>query len=278
MHLPKPIKKILKPFYLIAKNTGLRTLDLLDKLLKKKDPLVPPRTMIFIGDGDYKKIGYEFFSYFVELGQLKPDHKVLDVGCGIGRMAVPLVNFISKDGEYHGFDIVKKGIDWCNKNISTKYPNFHFNHSNIFNKSYNPEGVETSSSYIFKYTNDFFDFAYLTSVFTHMIRNDVEHYIKEIYRVLKPGGNCLITFFLINEESKPLISNKKATQNLIHKIDSVSYVKDLDIPESAIGFDEKWLIQLLNTNSFIVLGKYYGSWCGRNEYKSYQDIIVIQKQ
>lgn len=277
MNLPKTIKKILKPFYMITKNTGLTLLDLFDRLSGKKDPLVPPRTMIFIGDGDYKKIGNEFFNYFVELGHLKPNNKVLDVGCGIGRMAVPLVKYLSKDGEYYGFDIVKKGIDWCNENISTQYPNFHFDHSNIFNKSYNPKGAISSSEYNFNYSNDFFDFVYLTSVFTHMLKEDMEHYLKEINRVLKPGGRCLITCFLINKESLMLIKEGKASQNLRLQIDEVSYVKDSEIPESAIGFDEEWVLQLLNTTSFETISKHYGSWCGREKYKSYQDIMIIQK-
>ena len=41
------------------------------------------------------------------------------------------------------------------------------------------------------------DVAFLTSVFTHMLPEDVEHYLDELARVLKPGGRTLITWFLL---------------------------------------------------------------------------------
>ena len=47
-----------------------------------------------------------------------------------------------------------------------------------------------------------FDLVFLTSVFTHMFAGDVENYLSEISRVLKPGGKCLITWFLLDEVSR----------------------------------------------------------------------------
>jgi len=191
-YVPPLVKSILKPIYWFI-------IDTLE-VLKGRDKLIPPKSMIFVGDGDYKKIGEEFFVYLTELGGLKPTHKILDVGCGIGRMTLPLTRYLSNEGEYYGFDIVKKGIDWCNKNISTIYPNFQFEHANIYNKMYNQGGSIKSTEYKFPYNNEKFDFVFLTSVFTHMFRKDVEQYIKEISRVLKKSGKCLITFFLLNED------------------------------------------------------------------------------
>jgi 2-polyprenyl-3-methyl-5-hydroxy-6-metoxy-1,4-benzoquinol methylase len=77
----------------------------------RRKNMVPPRTMYhFVGDGDYKAVGMEFRNLFTQYGGLKPEHRVLDVGCGIGRMAVPLTEYLSGPGEYRGFDIVKKGV------------------------------------------------------------------------------------------------------------------------------------------------------------------------
>ncbi|QLK35236.1 hypothetical protein H0H25_02560 [Flavobacterium psychrophilum] len=41
-------------------------------------------------------------------------------------MAIPFTNYLSTTGKYEGFDIVKIGIDWCTKNISSRFPNFNF--------------------------------------------------------------------------------------------------------------------------------------------------------
>ena len=275
--ISKPIKKFLKPIYNSTKKISLQALDFYDLMMGKKNPLVPPRNMIFIGDGDYLKIGNEFFNYFLELGQLKPNHKVLDVGCGIGRMSLPLINYLSKDGEYYGFDIVEKGINWCNENINKKYPNFHFEQSDIYNKTYNPNGKELSSEYKFKYENDFFDFVFLTSVFTHMRTNDLSRYFEEISRVMKPNARCLMTFFLINNESRQLIEQNKSTQELIFEMDQYSIAKNKETPEHAIGFNENFIVKLFKKNKLQIQGTYYGSWCGREKYMSYQDIIVASK-
>ena len=139
----------------------------------------------------YLKIGKEFFNYFVNLGRLKPTEDVLDIGCCIGRMAVPLLDYMTT-GKYVGFDIVKGGIDWCTANITPQYPNFKFEHANIYSVLYNPTSSVKVEDYIFPYDDGSFDFIFLTSVFTHMNGYQVSNYIKEIERVLRKNGRIFI--------------------------------------------------------------------------------------
>ncbi|MFO7447596.1 MAG: class I SAM-dependent methyltransferase [Ignavibacteriaceae bacterium] len=276
--IPKPIKRKLKPLYKILQKVFNHILDFYDLIAGRKDTLVPPRRIIFIGDGDYKKIGYEFFEYFKEFGHVKATDKILDVGCGIGRMSLPFTKLLSHEGEYHGFDIVKEGIEWLNSKYSKLYPNFYFTHSNIYNKLYNPFGTVKSSEYKFSFEDSKFDFAFLTSVFTHMFFEDIDHYLGEISKVLKNGGRCLITFFLINDESQNLIKKGMSSQNLIYKVDPYSFTNDLETPESAIGFMEDYIRELFIKHKLKIISPiHYGSWCGREKYKSYQDIIIAEK-
>src|SRR5262249_38683957 len=109
--------------------------DSFDTLVGKRDPLVPPHGLWFVGgEREYEATNEEFMKYFVDLGRIAPDHHVLDVGCGIGVMASRLTKFLSPRGTYDGFDIVKIGIDWANKNIGSRFPNFRFTHTDIYNK------------------------------------------------------------------------------------------------------------------------------------------------
>ncbi len=85
--IPKPIKPIMRRIYYFL-------FDTIDLLLGRRDELTPPRKKIFVGDGNFKKIGEEFLWYFIKLGELKPNERVLDVGCGIGRMAAPLTKYL----------------------------------------------------------------------------------------------------------------------------------------------------------------------------------------
>lgn len=263
------IKKLLrKPCYAI--------LDLYHSLFKRNS-MIPPRSMVFIGGGDFKKIGEEFKNHFITIGNCKPDFHILDVGCGIGRMAVPLTEYLSKGGEYHGIDIVEKGIVWCKKRISTKFPNFHFLHSDIYNKMYNPKGKHKASEYTFPFEDEKFDFIFLTSVFTHMFPADLENYLKEISRVLKKNGRCMISYFLQNEESQEYMNQGKSTQDFKYEVEGC-LTTDREVPELALLYKEDYIRELYQKYGLkISEPMQYGSWCGREKYLSYQDIIVAEK-
>jgi SAM-dependent methyltransferase len=252
-------------------------LDLSDISARRRD-MIPPRSKNFVGGSDYQATGIEFRDLFVRYGGLKPKHRVLDVGCGIGRMAAPLTGYLAVNGDYQGFDIVKMGIAWCQKNITSRYPNFHFLHSDIRNRYYNPDGVYEASSYRFPYEDGSFDFIFLTSVFTHMFPADMENYAKEISRVLTKGGTCFITMFLLNEESESLIEKKLSTQNFVYRLDGC-VTADAKNPEASLAFEETYVRSLFGGLGLSIREPiHYGAWCGRTEFLSYQDIVIATKE
>ena len=239
--------------------------------------MIPPNAMNFVGAGDFEAVGAEFKKHFIELTHMKPSDRVLDVGCGIGRMAVPLTNYLTADGEYHGFDIVPNAIAWCQEKITPKFNNFQFYHADIYNKEYNPKGRKIAESYKFPFQDNYFDTIVLVSVFTHMLPNDLENYLSEISRVLKPEGKSCITYFLLNDESRKLISENQSTLDFKHKLNDCLII-DEKYPESAIAYDENVIVRLYREqNMNIEFDIKYGSWCSRNSYLSYQDIVIASK-
>lgn len=50
----------------------------------------------------------------------------------------------------------------------------------------------------FPYPDGRFDVVYAASVFTHMVPESTRNYFSESARVLKPGGRCLFSFFLLD--------------------------------------------------------------------------------
>jgi ubiquinone/menaquinone biosynthesis C-methylase UbiE len=174
----------------------LDALDLLDRVRGRRDPLVPPRRLNFVGPGDFVATGEEFFALFERAG-LEPGDDVLDVGSGIGRMARPLAGRL--EGRYEGFDIIRGGVDWCARAITPRHPNFTFTHVDVHNGEYNPSGKLAADAFRFPYDDASFDFALLTSVFTHLLPPELRHYLAELGRVLRPGGTVFATYFLLEE-------------------------------------------------------------------------------
>lgn len=273
--LPPSVYSILKPALKPFMKGYYHILDFKDIIFKFRDPLVPPRSKMFVGGGDFKETGNTFLNYFIELGALKSSEHVLDIGCGIGRMAIPLTRYLDRYASYDGFDIVEDGITWCQQNISSRYNNFRFQLADIHNDHYNPLGRYKAEEYKFPYENKKFDFSFLTSVFTHMPRVEVENYIHEIGRVLKPGGRALITFFLINDESRKLMTSSKSAHNIQHYVDG-RYIAYPDDPEVCVGFDQNDIIAIFEKEGMHVK-IYPGSWCGREQYTSFQDILIAYK-
>ena len=246
-------------------------------LFRNKNSLVPPKGMIFTGAGDYLKIGLDFFELFQKYGKLTTESSVLDIGSGIGRMAIPFTNYLSPKGRYEGFDIVKKGVDWCNENINSRFPNFNFKLIPLKNHLYNLSTNQKAANLKFPYENESFDFVFLTSVFTHMLPEDVDNYLKEIYRVLKKDKNCFITFFLLDEQSEKSMK-EIGFKNFPYDFGDYSLM-DKDVKEANVAYKKQFILDLLKNHNFEVTECLQGNWSGleSNETKQHQDIIIIKK-
>jgi ubiquinone/menaquinone biosynthesis C-methylase UbiE len=246
-----------------------------------KEKLLPPRRLaVLFGGGDFEKIGNDILQSLIKIGGLKPNERVLDVGCGIGRIAVPLTNYLKDEGSYEGFDIMPLAIKWCQRKISSRFSNFHFQLADIYNEIYNPRGKYNASDYKFPYRDESFDFVILTSVFTHMFAKGIESYLSEISRVLREDGRCFITYFFLNPETITLIERRKAAYDFRVKVDDVSYTNSEESPERAMAYDEIFIKKLYERYDLDIDGSiHYGNWRKNGiDSGSFQDMIVGRKK
>lgn len=277
-YFPRRLQSLLRRLYYrfpLIRRLYYFPADVRYMLKGKRRALLPPPSKIFIGDGHFEEIGQEFLGYFIDLAGLKPGEKVLEVGSGIGRMAIPLTGYLEAGGEYRGIDIVKEGVSWCRKNITPRFPHFHFQLADVYNRLYHPKGKARADEYRFPYADGYFDFVFLTSVFTHMVPGELEHYLSEIARVLKKGGRCLATYFLITPEARAFLASG---QSKFSQEFAGCRVIDQHIPEASIAYEETYIRQIYEKNGLQVSEPiYYGAWAKRKEFLSSQDIVLCKK-
>lgn len=261
------------------RRTGRSVLDAVretaDRLLGRQLPLDPPEHLV-AGIGGSWWVGANYLAHFRELCDLKPGEAVLDVGCGVGRMAVPLAGYLGPAGRYEGFDIIPANIRWCRRAITPRWPNFRFRHADIFNREYNPDGRVRGEEYRFPYPDATFDFAFLTSVFTHLMPAEAAHYLAELGRVLKTGGRCLATFFLLNPEADGLIDAGKS-RHVMQPRDGLIRVHSREVPEACIALDEGFVMNAARKAGLTADPVRYGSWCGRDDGFEFQDVVILRK-
>jgi len=268
------IPQSLRPF---ARKVYYAPADIWNSLFGDRDSLVPPKGEIYVGAGDFKEQGVKFKKRFEDHGLVNQKSHILDVGSGIGRMAVPFIDYLTDEGRYCGFDVVKSGVEWCQKNLSTKRKNFEFVHADIFNALYNSNGKVQGKDYRFPYEDGIFDFVFLTSVFTHMLPEEVEHYLAEISRVMKVGGKCFITYFVLNEESEALLTSGKSTKEFPYRFENHALMNE-SVDSANVAFKAAYLSQLYARNKLKPENDLYpGWWCGRAKTNEYQDYIIAEK-
>ncbi len=238
--------------------------------------LRPPRRLSFVGGGDFEQTGQQFLGFFRELGGLQPDARVLDVGCGIGRMAVPLIEYL-EEGSYAGFDIGREMVRWCRRRIGARRPDFEFTWAPVYNGKYNPFGRVAPAEFRFPYDDASFDFAFATSVFTHLLRDDARHYLDEVARVLRPGATCLLTFFLLTPEAQRGIAAGEAMLPFDHPTDGGLVISRRE-PEAAVAYPATDVCEWMAAAGLRVREPiHHGVWSGAPEGLTLQDIVIAER-
>lgn len=133
------------------------------------------------------------------LGGMRTDSHVLEIGCGLGRIPFALRHILEPgSGTYHGFDIAREKVQFAQRTLGSKYPNFHFTWADLNNTYYNPTRGPRPTDYRFPHEDATIDLVFAASVFTHMLPDATSHYFRESGRVLRPGGRCVFSFFLLD--------------------------------------------------------------------------------
>jgi len=253
--------------------------DFFDRWTGRRDALTPPLRQLFDGTTDYRqfqKLGDALVKNLVRHG-LQPHQRVLEVGSGNGKNARALTKYLNRQGRYEGFDVVPSGVAWCQQEIASRFPNFRFHRADIHNRTYNPAGKTPAHRFRFPYADETFDYVFLASVFTHMLPADLGNYVAEIARVLKPGGRCFASFFLLNAEALRGMAANRGGRTFPFPTDLPGCrVADRTWPEDAVAYDEGFLRRQFYCNGLAISEPIaYGAWW--KEERNAQDGVWLTK-
>jgi SAM-dependent methyltransferase len=205
---------------------------------------------------------------------LQPEHRLLDIGSGIGNLAVGLIGYLR--GGYDGLEIHREAVAWCQRAITPRHPEFRFHRADLFSRAYNPHGRAAASEYRFPFGDREFNFVFLGSVFTHMLPAAVEQYVREISRVLAPNATCVASCFLLNADSRQGIGEGRSFMSFPVDHPSRQYrLHDADVPEAAVALDEAFVRQAYAKAGLEIRDiRRGGWWSGRADD---QDVVTAAR-
>lgn len=174
-----------------------------------------------------------------------PDRSVLDMGCGVARLAIGVLAEFGEIGSYTGIDVDEDCVRWCQRHIQSAHPNFTFARVDVQNQRYNPDGALLDGAFRFPWADEAFDVIYLYSVFSHMMPDDMVPYLGEFRRLLKKQGTVFMTAFV--EEGVPEVSENPA-----------GYRRQWTGPLHCVRYDKSFFESLLGKYGFNVSRFDYG--------------------
>ncbi len=136
----------------------------------------PDEAMSQAVGGDFEAMGFLQLQLLIACG-LKPDHFLIDVGCGSGRLLQHLPAYLS-NGRYLGTDVVPALLEHA-KQFCPDTPGWRLE---------TPAGLSISAP------DSQADMVCFFSVLTHLRHEESYLYLKDALRVLKPGGAIVFSF------------------------------------------------------------------------------------
>lgn len=228
---------------------------------------LPLRGKIFTGAGQFIATGERLVQFAERVAHLRPLSTVLDIGCGLGRLAYPLSQKLVPPGNYIGFDPMPEAIAWCEQHFQ-KFAWMRFVHAGLFNDLYNDHGP-SAQNFKFPVESSSREVIFAISVFTHLLPEEVINYLKEIKRTLAPGGHAFITLFLLSPDTVPNPAFPFKYQFGYYSVMSTK------VWRANVAFQLRWLTEQVLASGLSIKVQQRGSWQGSPLAWDFQDVIVL---
>jgi len=276
-HLPPRVNTWLRQLRAAA-YWGLEPIDYVTRKanhLERYPPISLRRRVGFLTGFD--GVPSEFVAYLKLLCGLGPTSRVLDMGCGCGLLELELEKVVTR-GECCAFDIHRPSINWAAKTIGSRSPHFRFLHADIHNEAYWPAGRLDARTFLAQLQEPPFEIIVAKSLFTHMLPDELQHYLDAVAANLSADGKAMLTFFLLNEDQA---RHEKSGRNQITFLpvvgEAIHRIRYQNAPTAAVAYQERSLVERLAAAGLQIVETRYGSWSGREDGLSFQDILIVRR-
>jgi SAM-dependent methyltransferase len=247
---PSTSKLTFNPVFRVA----VDAFDVIPRLIFPEFRALPPNHLririgvgnrLFNNQSDFLVHARDFWMFVFGEGIATMRADILDIGVGCGRWAHWLrdYNFRGRRfaGSYVGVDIDEEAIAWCRKNYDDR---FRFYLSSDTSVSYNHTGA-AQPAYRIPLADNTFDLVFSNSLLTHLLEAELENYLRESHRLLKPGGAMMHSHF--NIEHPPATYGTRHTFS--HRLGNALIESEAQ-PEAAVAYHTDFLFDLCRRIGF----------------------------
>jgi ubiquinone/menaquinone biosynthesis C-methylase UbiE len=186
------------------------------------DRLIHWARLYDLGTGLLGRRGSRMRAMFADDLQLRPGERVLDVGCGPGRLAMVIAERVSPTGSVDGIDPSAEMINRATTRA---------------NKNGVPANFQVAFAQQLPFADATFDAVACTLALHHIAEDDQQAAVAEMYRVLKPGGRLLIAEFHEGQRHSHLVprwllrsSDVKMLQKALQLVDAAGFTDAVSGP------------------------------------------------
>jgi SAM-dependent methyltransferase len=218
-------------------------IDALHQRISPEPNLVPPPELMR-AEGvatleEWFRRGEEWGTLLRAYGNLSAAKAVLEIGCGLGDVALALRDVLPQSSTYDGIDADRGKVEFLGSTLGNAYSNFRF------------AQADNADQHRLPYDNAAFDVIFAVSAFTHLLPPAAATVLAEMKRVLAPSGQIVLGMMLLDhyEPGRPRPATFQSERyNVDHRFGDPSReefrVGDTHNPTDVTAYASTYLAQL----------------------------------
>ena len=240
----------------------------------------------WVGGSDPETVGNACRSILSRYITIDANSRLLDFGCGIGRVLLSVLQHTPAVGKITGFDIMPQVIRFCDTHIASAFPQTSFeliqgsnDHYDQFVSAGGAAIAKGPSNLLADYGSSFTG-AYAFSVFTHVEMADFRSLLVLVVSILQPGGEFLFTSFLLTPYSRQAIEQRTGLfpfGETAFEADGRVFIGNVPDRLGFIAFDMALVEQMVFDAGLVITHVEHGAWTGSGFSPSLQDVIVCRR-